>query len=713
MDKLASDTERTAVDIAYNNKVQIIRGINGEISVEDRFKLLDISKEIKSKIGNNEAIEEIYVYFNKIDMVVSSKYMLDSDLFFKVFCENNETDYKEWISINNSVHRGDYINLKVINPASSKADKKLAYILSVPNNTNMDGSANIAVIIDKSKFINMSKDIEALSKGKVAIVNDANDIILSSGDMRGLEEKHYDLSSDNVEILQDKIDNEKVAISYINSKIKKWKYIYSMPVKDYWGAVEQYRIIMVSGIVFSIIIGFSAVVILFRKNYKPVNNLINTLANFKNSNSEEDNNEFNFIVDVVTKVFNEKKEVDKWIEAQKEILRFRYLERLLKSRIVEFDAKDKEFIDMSFQWNNFVVMSIYVGNHEKMILDDSASEFENFKLLQFVIQNMLEELIGDKGATITIDSDSYIVSILNLQDASQDTIQYIKESSYRIQEFLKKVYNNLPIIAISNSYSEISSINKAYKETIELIELLEMVGGEKVLLYSEINDYAPNKYYYPFEFENALTNAVKAGEIKVVKQHIKDIFERNLDEKVINNTIVKCLKFNLIGTMTNIVKELVDIYGEDYFIYLASIENMAAQKNVKKIEEAIISILEEICIKIGSDKKIGCQIGDRIIAYIQENYKDENLNLNGIANVFDLNSAYLSRQFKVQTGYAILDYIAMVRVNEAKKLLINENSNLEAVAKNIGYSNVRTFTRAFTKIEGITPGKYKGDVSVR
>lgn len=711
MDTLVSDTEQLAVDIAFNYKVQSARGMSGEISDEDRYKLLDIYKDARNKVTNNDAIVEIYIFFNKINMVVSSNNIMDSDLFFKVFCENNKIDQNEWININKAMHRGDYVNLKEIASNSANEDKRLAYILSVPNNTNIDGSANIVVIIDKSKFIEMSKDIEALSKGKVAIINNKNDIILSSGNTDELAKAQYDFSSDKVEIFKDKTNNKKVAISYINSKTKNWKYVYSMPVSDYWGALEQYRIIMISGIIFSIIVGFIAVFILFRRNYKPINNLVNTLADFKNSNLTAGNNEFNFIGDVVTKVFNEKKEVDKWIEAQKEILKFRHLERLLKFGIVEFDTKDREILDMSFPWNNFIVISIYFDSYEKAALDNPDSDFENFKLFQFCIQNMLEELIKDKGIAITIDSDGYIVSILNLKESNQETIQYMKESCFRIQEILKKLCSKLPIIAISNSYSEIKAINKAYKETVELIELLEMVEGEKVLLYSEINNYVPNKYYYPFEFEHALINAVKACEIKRINELIKDIFERNLDEKVINNTIAKCLKFNLIGTMINIVNELVDIYGEDYFIYLASIESMASQKNIKKIEGAIINILEEICIKIGADKKSGCQIGDKVMKYIQENYKDENLNLTGIAEVFDLNSAYLSRQFKVQTGYAILDYVAIVRINEAKKILISGDSNLEVAAKNVGYSNVRTFTRAFTKIEGVTPGKYKGAVS--
>lgn len=86
---------------------------------------------------------------------------------------------------------------------------------------------------------------------------------------------------------------------------------------------------------------------------------------------------------------------------------------------------------------------------------------------------------------------------------------------------------------------------------------------------------------------------------------------------------------------------------------------------------------------------------------------DEELNVSTIADRFDLHPNYLSRLFKQQVGIGLLDYINMVRIEEAKKLLKSEYGNLETIARKVGYTNVKTFTRVFTKTEGITPGKYR------
>jgi len=72
-----------------------------------------------------------------------------------------------------------------------------------------------------------------------------------------------------------------------------------------------------------------------------------------------------------------------------------------------------------------------------------------------------------------------------------------------------------------------------------------------------------------------------------------------------------------------------------------------------------------------------------------------------------MHPSYISKLYKAQSGDGILDSINKVRIEKSKEVMREQKVNLEEVAKATGYSNVRTFTRAFMKIEGITPGKYK------
>ena len=63
--------------------------------------------------------------------------------------------------------------------------------------------------------------------------------------------------------------------------------------------------------------------------------------------------------------------------------------------------------------------------------------------------------------------------------------------------------------------------------------------------------------------------------------------------------------------------------------------------------------------------------------------------------------------FKNKYQITMLDYISLVRIAEAKKLLLEKNMTIQKIAEKTGFLSDHVFIRAFKKSEGITPGKYK------
>ena len=53
------------------------------------------------------------------------------------------------------------------------------------------------------------------------------------------------------------------------------------------------------------------------------------------------------------------------------------------------------------------------------------------------------------------------------------------------------------------------------------------------------------------------------------------------------------------------------------------------------------------------------------------------------------------------------DYINKIRVESAKKLLLESDENLADIARQIGYQTDNSFIRVFKRYEGVTPGQYK------
>lgn len=65
------------------------------------------------------------------------------------------------------------------------------------------------------------------------------------------------------------------------------------------------------------------------------------------------------------------------------------------------------------------------------------------------------------------------------------------------------------------------------------------------------------------------------------------------------------------------------------------------------------------------------------------------------------------RRFREATGYAPLDYVQALRIEEAKELLETTDQSADAVGHAVGYEDPGFFRRLFKRRTGITPARYR------
>jgi transcriptional regulator GlxA family with amidase domain len=65
------------------------------------------------------------------------------------------------------------------------------------------------------------------------------------------------------------------------------------------------------------------------------------------------------------------------------------------------------------------------------------------------------------------------------------------------------------------------------------------------------------------------------------------------------------------------------------------------------------------------------------------------------------------RRFRTATGYSPLAYIQTLRIEEAKHLLETGNQPIEAIAEEVGYTDLASFRRLFRRLAGMSPGDYR------
>lgn len=97
---------------------------------------------------------------------------------------------------------------------------------------------------------------------------------------------------------------------------------------------------------------------------------------------------------------------------------------------------------------------------------------------------------------------------------------------------------------------------------------------------------------------------------------------------------------------------------------------------------------------------------EKMKTYVGRNYKN-NVTVDFLSSLFYMNRSYCSHLFRVKTGRKLVDYMNSVRIEKAKRLLLDSDKKMYQIAKAVGYDNVKYFFRVFRKSEGKTPEQYR------
>lgn len=93
-------------------------------------------------------------------------------------------------------------------------------------------------------------------------------------------------------------------------------------------------------------------------------------------------------------------------------------------------------------------------------------------------------------------------------------------------------------------------------------------------------------------------------------------------------------------------------------------------------------------------------------AWLDQHYH-EKVALDDLAERFFINKFYLTRLFKEQYGSSIVSYVLSLRISRAKELLRFTDLSIEEIGAQCGMPDGNYFSRAFRKVEGISPSEYR------
>ncbi|WP_419824983.1 response regulator transcription factor [Anoxybacterium hadale] len=352
-----------------------------------------------------------------------------------------------------------------------------------------------------------------------------------------------------------------------------------------------------------------------------------------------------------------------------------------------------------------------------MIVDDVEVMRRDVKRLKLWGESsgfMIEaEAVDGLDALEQLENNSFDLVITDIRMPRVDGIELLRQISERklcpvtvlLSDFTEYHFARQGIL-----YGAFDYIGKPVEEA-SLAELLGRIGRylgnlrEEERQNLELQDYAHDAISLT-EDKKQLIHNIKSRNLKAVDQAV-DLIGRICH-------LYHYDHFKAMDALKNTTHELIGALRQTYpwlelFIDLDQLEAdfYSGSEVVEELQNSANGILRELIVLL--NKLMGSPSSELISKTCEYvlTHVDEETSVKLLSEKLFINKSYLSETFKQKFGTTLLQYINMVKIERAKKLLQEGKLRNYQISEILGFKDPEYFGRLFKKNTGVLPKNYR------
>lgn len=240
-------------------------------------------------------------------------------------------------------------------------------------------------------------------------------------------------------------------------------------------------------------------------------------------------------------------------------------------------------------------------------------------------------------------------------------------------------------VGLLRHFSDTASLNHAVKTLFS--EILGEYGRTEFFVV------APNVYCALVELSSKSSIITPVQRILSILERVRILFDKNLHSSC-----------TLYADQINSLSELTQSYRRIYHIMCFDIGKNERNQIFRMWEHSSCPNPDAS----HEQEPLHCPQQDpieSICTYINKHYAS-NISLDELAQYTNYSKYYICKLFRKKVGINITDYIADVRISQAKKLLLTGNVKIGDIGEKVGFNNPSYFHKIFKKAVGVTPKEY-------
>lgn len=597
--------------------------------------------------------------------------------------------------------------LEYVTIAGEESKRLAAYIAPLSYNAGKPYGV-VMFLIEEQSFAGIL--LNALNKyeGYSYLMNEKNEIIASASTVGSYEKakdvlKEIGIASQPQGISSVKASGGKLSVSKLTSTVNGWSYVTVIPTDQMMAGIHLQQNVFFASVFAVLLLGTVMALFFARRNYRPLQRLFHSIGGSRFESSAAGRyDEYSIITHAVGEMTRENTDLLSRLKTHASLAKEQLLLKMIYGQIKPGEAMEamKRLTNVSFLYPNFAVLLFIIDDYNRFVEQNSPSMQA---ILKYSLVNIVEELSGEVGGGygLELPDKREIALVLNMRE------QFGEEQLGKIADdaraFFRQYFKHTLTVCGGGIYSGEAGLRMSFLEACGAARYRIVRGDGKTIFYSETAGQSSSAYWYPFEPENRIVVAVKQGKRADMESAVRELTASIGRQELSAEEITSiCL-----GVMQTVMKTMIEMGGE-WEHPGAKAFSLSGLETLEELEAHLLEYCAKACDLIHSKKESkNVNLLDQVIAYADVHFSDPMLCLNGIADQFGVSPSYLTRFFKDQTGYPLIHYIDMIRMEKAKELMRTTGAKMKDIVKQVGYVDQTNFNRKFKQREGITPSEYR------
>ncbi|MCY9762332.1 helix-turn-helix domain-containing protein [Paenibacillus alvei] len=320
----------------------------------------------------------------------------------------------------------------------------------------------------------------------------------------------------------------------------------------------------------------------------------------------------------------------------------------------------------------------------------------------FAVENVLQEILSDKGNFVIFNYNSRDLVVLYLTDdpsVEQSYVYHMMQTCItNIKQYIKIHVSGF----IGRTVSKPKEIQDALLPMLQELEHRFYSAESSVSTWSKQEFSKVDIYQEYAKYYSMISEHIAAKNQSGLVMTIHD-WSNWVRSSRFHPDYVKEWVLQLLLDLHMKIKVTLHFQSEfsDEKLYLT----ISQIVTLSHLSEWFLDYLSRMAAKLS---EITISTRPEVIKAQQYviQHVSERITLEEMASYLNLNSSYFSRLFKRELNINFIEYVNRVKLQKAKELLLQSNKTVEEISDLLGYSNKSYFIKLFKRDVGTTPREF-------